>query len=328
MIKALHFKNFRILRDTTLPLGRVTVLLGPNGSGKSTVLHALDAVRRPREHPAERIRSIGFENRASVPPVEVRVQWDDGGVSTSRWGVNAFEEITAQGGSAVAVYAARLAAVRTFALDADKVALPVPLDNNIEPERSGFGIARSLTNLQDKHPERFDALNADLRQWLPEYDRVLLETPATGQRSFMLRTAHGRHVMPAADLSQGTRLAVALLTIAHLPEPPPVVGLEEPDRGIHPRLLRDVQEAIYRLAYPENYGDSRAPVQVILTTHSPYMVDLFRDHPEEIVLVKKDGLSATFEPLAAQPNIDEILRDAHLGDAWYSGVLGGVPAGT
>ena len=54
----------------------------------------------------------------------------------------------------------------------------------------------------------------------------------------------------------------------------------------------------------------------------------FRDHPEEIVLVKKQGLSATFEPLAAQPNIDEILRDAHLGDAWYSGVLGGVPAGT
>jgi AAA15 family ATPase/GTPase len=41
MIESIEFRNFKILRDTTLPLGPCTILVGPNGSGKSTVLEGL-----------------------------------------------------------------------------------------------------------------------------------------------------------------------------------------------------------------------------------------------------------------------------------------------
>src|SRR6266540_1352333 len=46
MIVSVQFRNFRVLRDTTLPLSRFTLLLGPNGSGKSTALQALEAVQK------------------------------------------------------------------------------------------------------------------------------------------------------------------------------------------------------------------------------------------------------------------------------------------
>jgi ABC-type branched-subunit amino acid transport system ATPase component len=46
MIEFVQFRNFRVLRDTTLPLSRFTLLLGLNGSGKSTALQALEAVQR------------------------------------------------------------------------------------------------------------------------------------------------------------------------------------------------------------------------------------------------------------------------------------------
>jgi predicted ATPase len=134
--------------------------------------------------------------------------------------------------------------------------------------------------------------------------------------------------MPASDLSEGTLLAVALLTLAHLAEPPTILTIEEPDRGIHPRLLRDVQDALYRLAFPENFGGSHGSVQVIATTHSPYFLDLFRDHPEQVVIAHKNGMEATFERLSDRPDIEEILGNAPLGEVWYSGILGGVPAGT
>ena len=111
----------------------------------------------------------------------------------------------------------------------------------------------------------------------------------------------------------------------YLPDPPAIVGLEEPDRGIHPRLLRDVRDAMYRLAYPESVGEKRDPVQVIATTHSPYMLDLFRDHPEEIVIADKVEDNVRFQRLSDLPNIEEILRDSQLGDVWYTGILGGVP---
>jgi predicted ATPase len=116
-----------------------------------------------------------------------------------------------------------------------------------------------------------------------------------------------------------------MLTLAHLPNPPSLIGLEEPDRGIHPRLLRDVRDALYRLAYPESFGESRPAVQVIATTQSPYFLDLFREHPEGIVIAEKEGLEAKFVPLASHPHIEEILADGQLGEVWYSGVLGGVP---
>ncbi len=45
MIKAIRFQNYKVLRDTTLPLGNFTLLLGPNGSGKSTAISALQKVR-------------------------------------------------------------------------------------------------------------------------------------------------------------------------------------------------------------------------------------------------------------------------------------------
>ena len=163
-------------------------------------------------------------------------------------------------------------------------------------------------------------------RWLPEFDRILFDTPGNGRRGLVLRTREGHFQIEASDISQGTLLALAILTLAYVPHPPSVVCLEEPDRGIHPRLLREVQDAMYRLSYPENYGEKRNPVQVIATTHSPYFLDLFKDHPEEVVIADKLGLDVRFERLSDRPDIDEILGDTQLGDAWYSGVLGGVPS--
>jgi len=190
----------------------------------------------------------------------------------------------------------------------------------------GEGLAGVLDRLRDQHPERFEGLNAELARWLPEFDRVLFDTIAPGQKLIFLRDRASQRRIPAGDLSQGTLLALGILTIAYLPDPAPIVGFEEPDRGLHPRLLRDVRDALYRLAYPKDYGESRPPVQVVATTHSPYMVDLFQDHLEDIVIAEKRGNEAKFVPLAKRRDIEQILHGAHLGDAWYTGVLGGVPA--
>jgi predicted ATPase len=86
---------------------------------------------------------------------------------------------------------------------------------------------------------------------------------------------------------------------------------------------------LYRLSYPADYGHARAPVQVIATTHSPHLLDLFRDHPEEIVIADKRGRAATFARLSDRADLAELLAEGGtLGDLWYSGILGGVPEET
>jgi len=107
-----------------------------------------------------------------------------------------------------------------------------------------------------------------------------------------------------------------------------MICIEEPDRGIHPRLYREIRDALYRLSYPEQFGLDRPPVQVLITSHSPYMLDLHRDHPEEVVIAEKVGSEGTFSRLADREDLEDLLGEATLGEIWYSGVLGGVPAGT
>jgi predicted ATPase len=217
--------------------------------------------------------------------------------------------------------------IRFYALEPDAIARPVPLERNIELQRNGKNLAGVLDNLRDTDEESFEAMKAELRSWLPEFDRLGFDTHQGTVRSFKLRQAISKQMIPSEDLSDGTLIALALLAIAYNPNPPSLVCLEEPDRGLHPRLLRDVRDALYRLSYPEQFKLARKPVQVIATTHSPYFVDLFKDHPEEIIVAEKnsDG-TASFKSLAEDEKLRELIGEAPLGEVWYSGVLGGVPA--
>jgi predicted ATPase len=328
MIESIRFQNFKALRDAILPLGRFTLIVGPNGSGKSTVLKALEVAGNPESHSFNQVVTADQRKNGNVT-TEVRLLFDHEsgkGLAVLQWQFNQNGSYSSPRVSENKPARSKLAKIRVYALDAEHIAGSVQLVPGIELLRNGGNLAAVLDQLRDRNPERFEALNVALGQWLPEFDRILFDTPAQGMRAFALRTRRGQHEIAAVDLSQGTLLALAMLTLAYLPDPPPMICFEEPDRGIHPRLLRDVQDALYRLSYPENYGEDRQPVQIIATTHSPYFLDLFRDHPEEVVIAEKTDQGTQFVRLSDQPNLDDILQDSHLGEVWYTGILGGVPA--
>ncbi len=334
MIESIQFKNFKALRDTTLPLGPCTILVGPNGSGKSTVLQALEAVQNPGSMDLSRVLSVGVLE-TDEPTVGVKLNLGephDGLQHVTQWhhdvrgqDIRPSNKVEKQDARGINSFIARM---RVFSFDAKRIADAVTLKPRMELASNGTGLAGVLDRLRDGDEERFEALNEELGRWLPEFDRLSFDLDPSGNRLIFLRTRDGHHKIPAADLSQGTLIAIAILTLAYLPDPPSLVGLEEPDRGIHPYLLRHVQDAIYRLTNPEGCGEKREPVQVIATTHSPSFLNLFKDFPQEIVVANKVGADVQFQRLTDQPHFKEILGDAPLGEAWFTGFLGGVPSGT
>ncbi|MCB9638687.1 MAG: AAA family ATPase [Myxococcales bacterium] len=48
-LQQLHVEGFASLKDVTLELGPLTVLIGPNGSGKSNILRVLKMLESLRE---------------------------------------------------------------------------------------------------------------------------------------------------------------------------------------------------------------------------------------------------------------------------------------
>ncbi|MGE0482297.1 MAG: AAA family ATPase [Phycisphaerae bacterium] len=334
MIESIQFQNFRCLRDTTLPLRPFTLIVGPNGSGKTTAVQSLRLVREAlltstNPSPTRMVQTAGAGGLTETS-ISVRGRNQHGSFAISlHWSATNFVGIRRDSHPATAAALPFLAGVRTFSLDAEALAQPVRIVPRVELAYNGRDLSGVLDWLGDREPERWETLNASLREWFPEYNRIVLDWVAEGEKQLFLRRSGKPTRIGANDLSAGTLYVLAMLTLAHLPEPPTLVAIEEPDHGIHPRLLRLVYDALNRLAFPAEHGESRSPVQVIATTHSPYFLNLFRDHPEDVVIASKSNGDAKFQRLVDTPHADEILSDSPpLGDVWYSGILGGVPEGT
>jgi len=346
MIESIEFTNFKALRHTTLPLAPFTLLLGPNGSGKSTVLQVIQDIAVLAQQPVRNqqgtnlvytsqvwatARSVTAKDPAIATSVKLRLRWKELCI------IAAFNcrpndegdfhvQFTLENGSPYSGTSELLqwfARMKKYALDPVAIAQPCPVSSK-PMGANGQGLPAVLDNLKDNYPERWDSLLAEMRRWLPEYDHIVFDKPDEGSKGIALRTKKGGHRIPAKDLSQGTLVALALLTLAYLPDPPSVVGLEEIDHSLHPRLLRNLQDALYRLSYPESCGEKRPPIQVIATTHSPYLLDLYRDHPEEVVLAQKEGLEVEMKRLTDIEHYADILGESPLSEMWYSGILGGV----
>ena len=333
-IKSIKFQNVKVLRDTELPLGQFTLLIGPNGSGKTTALRALASFVGGK-WPWPGGISVGLEGEPDSWDASMELEWRgvvagdsiNNMISSIRRRAN-LQHYRPEAVSNTLIRELRqwLTRIRFYSFDAARIEMTSILQDKVELAESGERLAVVLDRLRDNYPERFKRINEALANWLPEFDSILFDVPAEGGRCVALRTKKGEHKIAAKDLSQGTLIALALLTLAYLPHPPSLVLLEEPDRGLHPRLLRDVKDALYRLSFPEESGEDREPVQVVATTHSPYFLDLFRDHPEQIVVAEKKGNEATFSRLVDRDDLDGLLEESPLGDLWYSGVLGGVPS--
>ncbi len=125
----------------------------------------------------------------------------------------------------------------------------------------------------------------------------------------------GTEWLPADAASEGTLLTLGLLTVLHQERVPKVVYIDDIDRGLHPYAqekfiaqLRAVQAAV---------GD----VQIVATTHSPYLVDAFE--PEEVVVLARDKDRVVHaRRLSDHPNKKplEVLRTGEFwgaeGEAW------------
>ena len=89
----------------------------------------------------------------------------------------------------------------------------------------------------------------------------------------------------AGYCSTGTLRILALLALFRHPDTPPLIVIEEIENGLDPRSVQLIVEEIRRVT-------ESGRLQVILTSHSPYLLDLF--DLSHIVLVERLDGATTF----------------------------------
>ena len=193
-----------------------------------------------------------------------------------------------------------------------------------------------LDNMRDEHPDVYGGIEKDLNRCLPAFKGIRFEKVKInnkegqiGKRFGLIDTA--KRTYWAEELSEGTIYFLALLAIIHQPNPPKVLLLEEPEKGIHPRRIAEVMDLIFRLAEEKD-------IQIILTSHSTQVVDAFQDIPESVFVFDiengetkiKNLLTDIIEPdnkNAKDKDYPKLDFSKHsLGEHWAIGFLGGVPA--
>ena len=208
----------------------------------------------------------------------------------------------------------------------------------IEPARKfrmdpdGFGLATLLDDILGYDATKFLDLRRDFCEYFPQFQSVRIESvPAlnrqfsdSGQHSanrasgkgIFFETINGRAIR-TQQVSDGAILFLGLLALIHSPSPPTLLLVEEPEKGVYPKRLEQVIRLIRRL---HEAPSGRVAPQIIMTTHSPYLLSSFR--PEEVTLmVRKDGRGPVrAHPLREAPKIGERLGqgDFYLGELWYN----------
>ncbi len=256
MIESIRLRNYRGHTDTTIPCGRLTVLVGENAAGKSSVLRAVESISRGiyGELPLELLRSGATEVEIYLaghgPRVQLKEQ--DGEVTAGNgedvaWHIDARYQLTADNS---------LRSARRVVLDLDGAegnrptatflslsgeALAAPSSSKAIVPRldpSGSGLASVLAYLKLAHTDRFERVLERLRMIVPlvrdvsfgrveqtenvsrfirvEDRQVELTDAVTSIRDSLLFNFADAEKVTASTVSEGTLIALGILTALEL----------------------------------------------------------------------------------------------------------------
>jgi predicted ATPase len=155
--------------------------------------------------------------------------------------------------------------------------------------------------------ERLSQTGDNLRRRVPRLEKVDAELLADGRLLLQMKDAPFERPILAKYTSDGTLKMLAYLVALYDPMPPPLIGIEEPENHLHPRLLPELAEECRK---------ATAGTQLMVTTHSPFFLDGLR--PREVWVLYRDASGfANARRVADIPGVQEFVDSgASLGHLW------------
>ncbi len=313
MITKILLMDYGPFREAEFSLAPLTVLVGPNSSGKTTAMEVPHQVftKNKVSYLPERQRfgadlpaTVGIEidqekqyvlalqaKNSDLPP-----GWED----TS--------------------HVSHIANPRVFLTRLNfeqlrKASYLEPGAPSIRPD--GYGLPTILANMKLNDDERFAWIEQQVRTIVPSYEKISLQFSKVwtqeGERngqSLLFHMKNAPNLRPEF-VSDGTIFALGLIT--HLAElandqQPTLLLIDELEHSLHPKALADLITCLRTMTETMN-------VQILATSHSPYLLDSLR--PEEVRLTGflEDG-TATIRELSDHPDFERWKDVMTPGEFW------------
>ncbi|HEV3383422.1 MAG TPA: AAA family ATPase [Gemmata sp.] len=347
MITRAKFENFKALRDVEITFdSRLTVLVGPNGSGKTSVLQGIHTlgqfarrsdlpkrfrVSTPRDQGVQWV--YGWESEPqtliderSLPGsrIEVESQTEEITPVLSQYNGRRVDKNNIQhqfsfthNNKPIHFVHPFLTQLRsTIHLQLDPVQLRYPsLPQSITPvtRSDGHGLATTMAHLLRKYPEQFQAIIESLQRVIPNIVRIRLDLEefSTPNRfaDVLIFDFKGASGVSPISVSDGTMIVLGFLSIILGPEQPQLILLDDLDHRLHPKAQMQLVDLLRKLL------DQFPNLQIIATSHSPYILDRLDWNEVRVTALNEDG-SAMCKPLTDHPDFERWKESMSPGEFW------------
>jgi predicted ATPase len=183
-----------------------------------------------------------------------------------------------------------------LALNPDQMGEPAPQRRTGGPpmlNRDGTNLGQYLWSLREASVDIFNDLLDALRFVLPYARDVQIKITQEIERLVYLEMTEEDFKIPGWLLSTGTLRILGILACLRHPDPPPLLVIEEVENGLDPRTIHLLVEEFRAAMHAKK-------TQIIVTTHSPYLLDLL-DLSHIIVVDRAQG-----ETLFRRPDEEQL----------------------
>jgi predicted ATPase len=202
-------------------------------------------------------------------------------------------------------------------------------------ESDGAGLATFCSYLQSEVPETFEIIQKSLKLIIPNIKRFKIKRERVDRINWINTIPPSIHQLeesvigeklvfdfesslniPADFVSEGTLISLALLAATAGATDNQIVLLDDIERGLHPRAIKDLISQL-RALQQLNPG-----LQIVATTHSPYLLDYLEPQEIRVATMGDDG-GMRIAPLTSHPEYER-WKDAmapgefwsHVGESW------------
>ncbi|WP_373538112.1 AAA family ATPase [Microcoleus sp.] len=198
-------------------------------------------------------------------------------------------------------------------------------------EFDGSGLAPTLDYLRDEAPNEFQSLQEMLKRIVPGVREVGVKRAKVMVNRQRLIEVDGKSIsyeesqeiagqevvldmntgkrIPAHAISEGTMLALGLLTVLMNPNQPNLVLLDDVEQGLHPKAQRELI-AVFKEIIQENSN-----LQIIFSTHSPYIVDELTPSQVHVLSNNNSGVTRC-KRLDEHPDVEWAKQTLTTGEFW------------
>jgi len=191
------------------------------------------------------------------------------------------------------------------------VRLPTQAANATRLSSDGSNLASLLNALQNNHSLSYEALVQQIARINPNFKNISF----SNQGSYLhlaLREHNLDRSVPIEHISDGTLRYLMLLSIALNPENGYVLGVDEPENGLHPDMLNTVTTLLK--------NTSVRGAQLLIATHSPLVLNTFE--LDDVLIFSKNEHNETIIDRLEEDDLQEFLSQYTLGQLWLMGKIG------